>query len=153
MRCPEQQRRHYSRAFACQQTSFLQQQAICSWGYASRRPHLCLRSAWLQKMIMRSTCSCPEQQTRSKQLRNKRDNNAFFEGMPDNTCLSEDRKTFWAQNTRLHILVRIDFPKMLKNQSAAENVKQSSLLYEARAGYTTARRETPKIKMRDTRTA
>jgi hypothetical protein len=34
-------------------------------------------------MIMRSTCSCPEQQTRSKQLRNKRDNNAFFEGMPE----------------------------------------------------------------------
>ena len=50
-------------------------------------------SAWLQKMIMRSTCSCPEQQTRSKQLRNKRDNNAFFEGMPESKpCLSKERK-------------------------------------------------------------
>ena len=45
------------------------------------------------------------------------------------------------------------FSKNVKNQSTAENVKQSRLLYEARAGYTTARRETPKIKVRDTRTA
>jgi hypothetical protein len=75
--------------------------------------------------------------------------------MPDSKQRVFERgaKKNWAQNTGLHIFVRIDFSKMLKNQSAAENVKQSRLLYEARAGYTTARRETLKIKMRDTRTA
>jgi len=124
-----------------------------NWGYASR-PHLCLWSAWLQKMIMRSTCSCPEQQTRSKQLRNKRDNNAFFEGMSDSKqpCLFEQEKNLGSKYQITYISPN-RFSKNVKNQSAAENVKQSRLLYEARAGYTTARRETPKIKVRDTRTA
>jgi len=73
-------------------------------------------SAWLQEMIMRSTCSCPEQQTRSKQLRNKRDDNAFFECMPDSKQRVFERgaKKNWAQNTGLHIFVRIDFSKIEK---------------------------------------
>ena len=71
----------------------------------------------------------------------------------ETTMLTCRAKKIWAQNTILHILVRSIFPKKAKNQSAAENVKQSSLLYEARSGYTTTPRKTPKIKMRDTRTA
>jgi hypothetical protein len=71
--------------------------------------------------------------------------------MPTFVCV--ERKKHWAQNTGLHILVQIDFPKKDQSQSAAENVKQSSLLYEARPGYTTAQRENPKIFLSDTRTA